>query len=458
MITQKRTEDFTISGLLRAMPFPILIWLMLWANINSGPWHLKNHHGILGHIHAIRALLPFLAIFVAGIIIALRGVSSGFSWSSPVRLMALYGLIGIGSSMLSKKPTLALYWGCLYISVFVVLESFISKPDSIRHANQLVIANWFIVGTYALVLVVVGRHEMFGQGMKLIGYGIIHRIPTVMEMSMSRSSGIGRFAAVPAIIAFSRLLHAKGSLRFLWVIPFTLFTAVVITMQSRGAVFGLAVAICVVLLLHRANIRMIFTIALIIISAIYIDKGIPDKTVRYIYRGQDRVAFLTLTGRTHTWERGWGLFKDSPLVGFGPQADRYSLHGEHMHNAYLYALTQSGIIGTVPFVVAWLLGWLQFGRILRRRYDLPDQQRLLLFEAGAVFAFFTVRSIPEASAAFYGVDLLIMVPILAYINILYTSFRTHDIPFKEQQTKPSTLPLKNVPHFSRNSKPHLPIS
>jgi O-antigen ligase len=431
MITQERTEDFTILGLLRAMPFAILLWLMLWANINSSPWYLKNHHGILGQIHAIRSLLPFLAIVMAGIIIALRGVSSGFSLSSPVRLMVLYGLIGLGSSMLSKKPMSALYWGCLYISVFVVLESFISKPDSIRRANQLVIANWLIVGAYALILIVVGRHEMFGQGMKLIGYGIIHRIPTVMEMSMSRSSGIGRFAAVPAIIAFSRLLHAKGSLKFLWVIPFTLFTAVVITMQSRGAVFGFAAAICVVLLLHRANIRMIFIIAFIIISAIYIDKGIPDKTVRYIYRGQDRVAFLTLTGRTHTWERGWGLFKDSPLVGFGPQADRYSLHGEHMHNAYLYALTQSGLIGTVPFVAAWLLGWLQFGRILRRKNDLPDQQRLLLFEAGAVFAFFTVRSIPEASAAFYGVDLLVMVPILAYINILYTSFRIHDLTFNK---------------------------
>ena len=236
------------------------------------------------------------------------------------------------------------------------------------------------------------------------------------------------------------------------------FTAVVITMQSRGAVFGLAAAICVVLLIHRANIRMILIIAFIIISAIYIDKGIPDKTVRYIYRGQDRVEFLTLTGRTHTWKKGWVLFKDSPLVGFGPQADRYSLHGEHMHNSYLYALSQSGIIGTIPFVAAWLLGWLQFGRILRRKNDLPDQQRLLLFEAGAVLAFFTIRSIPEASAAFYGVDLLVMVPILAYINILYTSLKTHDLTFKEQQTKPSTQPLTNIPHFPRNSKPHLPIS
>ena len=431
MIAQEPTQDFTILGLLRAMPFAILLWLMLWANINSSPWYLKNHHGMLDYIHAACALLPFLAIVVSGIVIALRNLSSGFSWSSPVRLMALYGLVGLGSSMLSKKPMSALYWGLLYISVFVVLESFISKSDSLKRANQLVIANWFIIGAYALILIVIARHEMFGQGMKLIGYGIIHRIPTVMDMPMSRSSGIARFAAVPAIIAFSRLTHTKGSLKFLWIIPFMVFTAVVITMQSRGAVFGLAAAICVVLLLHRANIRMIFIIAVIIISAIYIDREIPDKTVRYIYRGQDRVAFLTLTGRTHTWKKGWGLFKDSPLVGFGPQADRYSLHGEHMHNAYLYALTQSGLIGTVPFVAAWLLGWLQFGRILRKKNELPDQQRLLLFEAGAVFVFFTIRSIPEASAAFYGVDLLVMVPILAHINILYTSFKTHDLTFKK---------------------------
>ena len=458
MNTPKLTDDFTIVGLLRVMPVSIVLWLMLWANINSGPWDFKNPTGVLGYVHAIRAGLPFLAIFVAGTIIAARGALSGFSWFSPVRLMAIYGLVGLGSSLFSARPVQALYWASLYLSVFVVLESFIARPDLLKHANQLVIANWFIVGLYALVIVIVGRNEMFGEGHKLIGYGIVHRIPTVAGMAMSRSSGIGRFAAIPAIIAFSRILNGKGSLRFLWGVPLAVFTAVVITMQSRGAVFGFAAAICAVLLLHRTNVRMIFLMALIIFGAIYIDNRIPDRTVKYIYRGQDRVEFLTLTGRTHTWEKGWELFKESPLVGLGPQADRYSLHGVHMHNAYLYALSQSGFLGTIPFVAALFIAWLQFGRLVRKRNDMPEHQRLLLIESGAVFAFFTIRSIPESSAAFFGVDLLVVAPILAYINTLYTSSKTHDLTFKEQQTKLSTQPLKNGSHFSRNLKPHLPIS
>lgn len=292
----------------------------------------------------------------------------------------------------------------------------------LKRTNQLVIANWLIVGLYALVIVIVGRHEMFSESGQLIGYGIFNRIPNVAGMAMSRSSGIGRFAAIPAIIAFSRILNGKGSLRFLWCVPFAVFTAVVITMQSRGAVFGFAAAICVVLFLHRTNVRMIFLMALIIFGAIYIDNKIPDRTVEYIYRGQNREEFVTLTGRTHTWKKGWDLFQESPLVGLGPQADRYSLHGVHMHNAYLYALSQSGLLGTIPFVAALFIAWLQFGRIMRKRNDMPEHQRLLLIESGAVFAFFTIRSIPESSAAFFGVDLLVVAPLLAYFHILYAHY------------------------------------
>jgi len=338
--------------------------------------------------------------------------------------MALYGVVGLFSIMFSPRPQQALYWGCLYVSVFLVIEALITKPNVLESVSQLVIANWLIVGAYATILVIVGRNELFSEGGQLIGYGIIHRIPTIVEMPMSRSSGIGRFAAIPAIIAFSRILNGKASLRFLWAVPLAVFTAVVITMQSRGAVFGLAAGLCVILVLHRANVRVIFIAAVIILSAISIDNKIPDRTVRYIYRGQDRVEFLTLTGRTHTWEEGWELFKQSPLFGFGPQADRYSLHGQHMHNAYLYALTQSGIVGPIPFLAAWILAWRQFVRLARRPINMPEQQRLLLYEVGAVFTFFTVRSIPESSAAFFGVDLLVVAPLLAYFHILYVHYGT----------------------------------
>lgn len=428
------------------MPLSILLWLMLWANVNSGPWYLKNPSGTLGYIHAIRTLLPFVVVFLALIIIVHRRVQSGLALLSPVRLMAVYGLAGLVSCLFSPRPVQALYWGSLYLSVFIVLECFFTQQDWLKAITQLVIANWIIVCVYALALIIVGRKELFGEGWKLIGYGIFTRMPTVAEMAMSRSSGIARFAAVPAVIAFSRILQGKGSWRFLWLVPFAVFSAVVITLQSRGAVFGFAAAICLVLLVHRAREKMVFLVVATLVAAVWIDSAIPDRTVEYIYRGQDRVEFLTLTGRTYTWAKGWELFKESPIVGFGPQADRYSLRGAHMHNSYLYALTQSGLLGTIPFVAAWLLAWLQLARLIRKRNEMSAQHRQLLTETGAVFLFFTVRSIPESTAAFFGIDLLIVVPLLAYFDILHRHYSLSPSTDTEQAIEVRRLPWTRPPY------------
>jgi len=45
-------------------------------------------------------------------------------------------------------------------------------------------------------------------------------------------------------------------------------------------------------------------------------------------------------------------------------------------------------------------------------------QRVFLIQAGGVLAFFTVRSIPEVCGAMFGVDLMVMLPVLAYLGLL----------------------------------------
>ena len=37
---------------------------------------------------------------------------------------------------------------------------------------------------------------------------------------------------------------------------------------------------------------------------------------------------------------------------------------------------------------------------------------------GCLLAFFTVRSLPEVSGAMFGIDLLLMIPIIAWIDAL----------------------------------------
>ena len=133
----------------------------------------------------------------------------------------------------------------------------------------------------------------------------------------------------------------------------------------------------------------------------------------------DRIPerFRTLSGRTDIWVQGWGLFKESPLLGYGFHADRLML-GQHMHNTFMHSLVQTGLMGSVPLMLAFLMGWWLFLRALKSRLRLPQVHRHLVILAGGILAFFSVRAITESSGAFFGVDWLLLAPIFMYLQLV----------------------------------------
>jgi O-antigen ligase len=117
------------------------------------------------------------------------------------------------------------------------------------------------------------------------------------------------------------------------------------------------------------------------------------------------------------WRAGIDVFQDSPLIGFGFHADRLVL-GTHMHNSIMQALVQTGLLGTIAFVAAILFGWFQILRIIRNLDRLPPAYKHLTIQTGAVLAFLSLRSFPESTGAFFGVDWLILAPILLFLGVL----------------------------------------
>jgi len=333
--------------------------------------------------------------------------------------MTIYGVVALAASVLSVAPVRALYWGGLYLSVFLVLEAVVTgERDSLKRSTQLLIFNWVVVAACAAALAVIARDMMFGrEGRAFSGHGLINVIPDVGGFGMSRSTGIARFAAVPAIVAFARLCHGKGARRFLWAVVFCGFLTVVLAMQSRGAVLGLVAALAFVLFLQRGKVGLFLAVAAIALAVLG-SATLPDAVREYVYKGRDVEALRTMTGRTEIWKQGWQLFLGSPIFGLGPLADRFHLDWAHIHNTWLFALMQAGIVGTTFFVASWVVAWRLFSRHVRNAAVLPAAHRYLLIEAGAVLAFFTVRSMPETTAAGFSVDLLIIAPILAYLETL----------------------------------------
>ena len=127
-------------------------------------------------------------------------------------------------------------------------------------------------------------------------------------------------------------------------------------------------------------------------------------------------ATSAFAGRASVWEEGYRLFKEQPILGYGFHADRLLL-GTHMHNTFMHALVQTGLIGTVPFIIALLFGWVLLIKALRNRANLLTVHQHLLIQVAGVLVFFSFRAVPESTGAFYGVDWLVLAPIFTLLAI-----------------------------------------
>jgi len=111
------------------------------------------------------------------------------------------------------------------------------------------------------------------------------------------------------------------------------------------------------------------------------------------------------------------LFKASPVIGNGFHADRLVLN-THMHNGFVHSMVQTGILGTIAYLSAALFGWVLFFKIIRNLRRLPLPHKHLVIQSGAILAFLTVRTFPESTAAFFGIDWLILAPVLIYLYLV----------------------------------------
>jgi len=128
-------------------------------------------------------------------------------------------------------------------------------------------------------------------------------------------------------------------------------------------------------------------------------------------------AFFTFSGRTMVWSEGWKIFKDSPLLGRGFQADRFLL-GTHMHNSMLHAMVQTGTLGTIPLLVALVFIWTLMIRAVRNLSRFPMIHKSLIIQLAGILTFFSVRTFSESTGAFFGVDWLLLAPVLVYLQMV----------------------------------------
>jgi O-antigen ligase len=395
----------------------------MWANLNTGFWNIETPTTLNEWQLLIRAGIPYLSLPLGLVLLCISQDKLPVMKASPNGFLLFYGGIAAFATVFSPQPEFSYYWSLNFLAAILCTWLMVKQQAFWLSARQLIEATWVICFVAFVILSYQGRGSLFGASSEN-AYNV-----NVELHDLSRSSGVGRWAAIPGLVFLLRAFISSGfkvKIAYFGAALFCFY--VVYRVQSRGALFGVLGAILFAFLANRKfqGRFAVLLISVILAASIY-GSVAPDSNPedfgksfnRYVHRGQSDEEFRSMTGRTRAYRHGLAAFWGSPFVGSGQWTDRLNPDiGEHIHNSFLQSLLNGGIVGFVPYVCSWIAGWLLFFRLWVKRYLLAqvDQRRLL--EAGIVMAFFTLRAIPETTTASFSVDLMVMVAVYCYMEAL----------------------------------------
>ncbi len=387
----------------------VFLWLLVWGAMFSAPWYIDSPKFLddpLMFFQGVRAFLPLAAIFLCLLWILARRPKHLFRGNS-MRFLGAYCLTGILTSLfLSLEIGTSLYWAGLYLSPLLVTWCAFEQTEAKISVKKLVYVN------YAVFFLI--TTSLLPQSLR-VGWGNTplnqqYRLP--LGVGSILTNGAGRFALVVIIVSTVRMITQTRKWRWLWLL-FLLPTLFLLTQtQSRTALLGLAVSSALFVLMRGIDWRFVF-VGPAAAAAIYVS-GIKWRVHGNLSR------LILLSGREATWERGLAQIKDSPFLGWGFHADRIMLQSEHMHNSYLHAMIQTGLVGALFFLAAFLSFWFVVVRagLFARVKAMTGTDQALVMESIMIVGYMTARSVFESTAAFYGVDLLLIVPAMAFIALV----------------------------------------
>ncbi len=311
------------------------------------------------------------------------------------------------------------------------------------------------------------------------GFAGIEAEFNLFGMVGTRPTGLGRYAGIAAVMFFVAWLYYKGGIvkKWAWFFCFLPFFIILFFAKGKTEIVAFIVSLAFILFIYKKlkTYHVSWILLSILLSFLVIFYNIPCKNPNFFnYRESEKIPIVVtsplpsndkivdrvtieptiipallpiplstdpelselkpksqenvtkrkittvanLSGRINgVWRDSWHLFLRSPVFGFGFQADRFFLEGQHAHNTIIHALVQAGILGTAALTAA--LVWVVIMIYNLFRYvSLVKREKIFLIQITAVLIFILIRGTTE-SFAFYGADWLFLAPIIVYIQTLY---------------------------------------
>ncbi len=396
------------------------LWLLIWSGYNTGPWYVMDPNfpsSNLELIHGVRAFFPLLAGWFALLwLLTPSKTTNRGAFEGPLGLMLVYSLVGVISSMLLSPGWFGTsYWALAYGSVALVGIAILSTDQPLETASSVLTLSGIIAVVMTVGIVIgmplIGGPSVTADPLSLHTISSGYRTASFAGMSGTRNTGFARYAAVAGLYALGRMWQGRMVLRSIWFMVLLFSGYCLLAAQGRSEMVAFIAGSLVILLLRRSRRAVLAVWGMGIVVLMFLGHMFD-----WLWDYGTRTGHFdpSLTGRTETWHEGWKLFLHSPWIGFGFQADRVFLH-QHMHDALLHALVQTGLLGTIAFVLALVLSVF----LMAKLYIASQVRRSTVFrdEVPGLLAFFIVLSVTE-STAYFSADWLLLAPVLAYIQVL----------------------------------------
>jgi O-antigen ligase len=341
------------------------------------------------------AMVGATAAVLAGRLFLRKTAWIGSMLRGSVGVMATYCGLCLISTLWSNYPAWTLYKSLEYSVDIALIAAILVAAPSVRAYKSLF--DWTCL-LFGLLLASVWVGAVVSPSQALLPSSGLLPVQLHGVIPAIHANGVGQIGATLAIVAVSRLLSREYTQhnRALLSVLLGIGAATMILAQTRSAIIGFLFGLALVLYFSK---RLGF-IALLGIAAVLLTSLTSMNTLvqEYFRRGQGPQLVESLSGRVDWWEFGWEQFLKQPWIGLGAYTVRFEVLAKlgetetsTIHNTYLEALLNVGILGLMPVIAALVGIWYQITRTLRRyRYDSPERQ--LALEAVGVLSVLTVRS------------------------------------------------------------------
>ena len=387
--------------------FAAILWMGVWAGMFTGFYNIPNLSSTnpFTFFQGFRALFPLFSLYICLIWLFKERTRFPF-FRDPLGFLFLYSLVGVTTSLLlSIDSGQSMYWVGVYLSPLFMMWVVLRDPEAKLLLRTVIYINYGVFFILTFMLLPEAVKIFRGQA----GFSAFYNLP--LGFGGVTKNGVGRYAMIVIIVAAMRFMAESRRRRYVWLS--ILFPGLFLLMQtqSRTALLGLAVCSGLYVIIRKIDWRYLLASPLVLFILWF--SG-------YRMRAQGQLdALVDLSGREATWGRAFQLIGQSPFLGWGFDADRIMMNQEHIHNSYIHASIQAGIIGALLFFAALASIWILVlkTRLLDHVRNIQGEEQTVLIESILIVAFLTARSFFESTAAFYGVDLLLIVPSMAFISL-----------------------------------------